>query len=222
MALDPVYRRYNHQSDHLLVHVRLVGEFHTADLPRRGGARQALAARQDAGRRLAEAREPAPVLAYMCAHPGKKLLFMGCEFGQWQEWRDYEQIDWQQMQDPAHPALRDCVRELNHLYLRPPAAARQRLRSRRASAGWICTMPDESVWAFQRRCTGAGAARTHRCACSTRRRCRATAMRSAVTDPGTIPQDIRFRRRAVRRLGIQRPGRGERPRPDRGTAICIR
>src|ERR1700686_5503481 len=44
-------------ADHLLIRLCLVGEFHPADLARRGGAREALAARQDARRRLAEARE---------------------------------------------------------------------------------------------------------------------------------------------------------------------
>ena len=70
------------------------------------------------------------LIAYMCAHPGKKLLFMGTEFGQRQEWREYDQLDWLQLQDLAHLGLRDCARELNHLYRATPPVSRERLRSR--------------------------------------------------------------------------------------------
>ena len=54
--------------------------------------------------------------AYMTAHPGKKLLFMGCEFGQWSEWKDEHSIDWHLLEDPRHRGLLDLNRELNRLY----------------------------------------------------------------------------------------------------------
>jgi 1,4-alpha-glucan branching enzyme len=50
---------------------------------------------------------------YMYAHPGKKLLFMGSEFGQWNEWNHDRSLDWHLLDDPAHVALRDYVRTLN-------------------------------------------------------------------------------------------------------------
>jgi 1,4-alpha-glucan branching enzyme len=53
---------------------------------------------------------------YMWAHPGKKLLFMGGEFGQWREWNETESLDWHLLEDPAHKGIQDLVRELNRIY----------------------------------------------------------------------------------------------------------
>jgi len=55
-------------------------------------------------------------LAYMTAHPGKKLMFMGSEFGQWHEWREHQQLDWPLLQNPKHRGLQDLNRELARLY----------------------------------------------------------------------------------------------------------
>jgi 1,4-alpha-glucan branching enzyme len=58
---------------------------------------------------------------YMTGHPGKKLLFMGGEFGQWTEWNEARSLDWHLLQWPDHQQLRRYVADLNHLYLREPA-----------------------------------------------------------------------------------------------------
>ena len=61
--------------------------------------------------------------AFMWAFPGKKLLFMGQEFGQWKEWDFHIELDWALM-EPDHPlnrGVRDCVRDLNRLYRTEPA-----------------------------------------------------------------------------------------------------
>jgi 1,4-alpha-glucan branching enzyme len=56
------------------------------------------------------------LIGYMMMHPGKKLLFMGGEFGQWHEWRDYEDLAWAALQHPHHQQLQAWNRALNHLY----------------------------------------------------------------------------------------------------------
>jgi 1,4-alpha-glucan branching enzyme len=60
-------------------------------------------------------------LAYMFAHPGKKLLFMGTEFGQTNEWNHDAQLEWSLLQYPIHYKLQTMVKELNWLYRREPA-----------------------------------------------------------------------------------------------------
>ncbi|MQT29748.1 1,4-alpha-glucan branching protein GlgB [Pseudomonas helleri] len=55
-------------------------------------------------------------LSFMWAHPGKKLLFMGCEFGQWREWNHDQQLDWYLLQYPEHRGVQKLVSDLNQLY----------------------------------------------------------------------------------------------------------
>ncbi|HMF56169.1 MAG TPA: 1,4-alpha-glucan branching protein GlgB [Pyrinomonadaceae bacterium] len=57
------------------------------------------------------------LLAYMWAHPGKKLLFMGGEFGQWREWSEERSLDWHLLNENFHRGLHDMVRELNRVYV---------------------------------------------------------------------------------------------------------
>jgi len=59
--------------------------------------------------------------AWMYAHPGKKLLFMGGEFGQWAEWNHDQSLDWHLTQYPLHDGLRKLVQHLNYLYKTEPA-----------------------------------------------------------------------------------------------------
>ncbi|HET6648379.1 MAG TPA: 1,4-alpha-glucan branching protein GlgB [Pyrinomonadaceae bacterium] len=53
---------------------------------------------------------------YMWAHPGKKLLFMGGEFGQWREWNETESLDWHLVEDGLHHGVQTLVRDLNRVY----------------------------------------------------------------------------------------------------------
>lgn len=60
-------------------------------------------------------------LAYMYAHPGKKLLFMGTDIGDYQEWNHDATVPWDVLQYPVHQGLQRFVRDLNHLYRSSPA-----------------------------------------------------------------------------------------------------
>jgi 1,4-alpha-glucan branching enzyme len=58
---------------------------------------------------------------YMYGHPGKKLLFMGNEFGQWREWNHDRSLDWHLLDDPPHAGVRRFVQALNWHYQREPS-----------------------------------------------------------------------------------------------------
>jgi len=58
---------------------------------------------------------------YMYGHPGKKLLFMGGEFGQWKEWWHEESLEWDALQYPFQKGLQGWVKDLNRLYRAEPA-----------------------------------------------------------------------------------------------------
>jgi 1,4-alpha-glucan branching enzyme len=57
----------------------------------------------------------------MYAHPGKKLLFMGGEFAQWEEWRHDHSLSWDLLQWDTHQGVQRFVRDLNRLYREVPA-----------------------------------------------------------------------------------------------------
>jgi 1,4-alpha-glucan branching enzyme len=64
-------------------------------------------------------------LGYMFGHPGKKLLFMGCEFAQEREWNHDQSLDWHLLDNPAHAGVQRLVRDLNKLYQATPALYQQ-------------------------------------------------------------------------------------------------
>jgi 1,4-alpha-glucan branching enzyme len=61
------------------------------------------------------------LLGYMYAQPGKKLLFMGAEFGQWREWNHEASLDWHLLESAPHASLQQWVMDLNELYRQTPA-----------------------------------------------------------------------------------------------------
>ncbi|MBN1542501.1 1,4-alpha-glucan branching protein GlgB [candidate division KSB1 bacterium] len=64
------------------------------------------------------------LLGFMYGHPGKKLLFMGAEIGQWQEWQENKSLDWHLLQYEPHQGMQRMMRDLNHLYRNEPALYR--------------------------------------------------------------------------------------------------
>lgn len=57
------------------------------------------------------------LISYMICQPGKKLLFMGCEIGQWNEWNCKSEIEWFLLQFPTHNTVQRMVKEINQFYL---------------------------------------------------------------------------------------------------------
>jgi 1,4-alpha-glucan branching enzyme len=90
------------------------------------------------------------LFGYMWSHPGKKLLFMGGEFGQKREWQHDESLEWHVLQYPLHEGLRRWVRDLNHLYRATPALFQRDFTA--DGFQWIdCNNADESVIVYLRR-----------------------------------------------------------------------
>ncbi len=61
------------------------------------------------------------LFGYMYGHPGKKLIFMGGEFGQWDEWYHEASLDWNLLEYPIHQGVQNWVKDLNHFYKTEPA-----------------------------------------------------------------------------------------------------
>jgi 1,4-alpha-glucan branching enzyme len=72
----------------------------------------------DAWKKFANLRA---LYGYMYGHPGKKLLFMGCEFGQWIEWNHQRSLEWHLLGYDSHRQLLDYVKDLNYLYTSEPS-----------------------------------------------------------------------------------------------------
>jgi 1,4-alpha-glucan branching enzyme len=90
------------------------------------------------------------LLGYMWTHPGKKLLFMGGEFGQRREWQHEESLEWHVLGYPLHAGVQRWVRDLNRLYRSTPAL--HQLDFSEAGFQWIdCDDADVSVISFLRR-----------------------------------------------------------------------
>jgi 1,4-alpha-glucan branching enzyme len=84
------------------------------------------------------------------AQPGKKLLFMGCEFAPWREWSHEESLEWHLLQYPLHAGVQRWVRDLNRLYREEPAL--HSLDCDPRGFEWIdCHDVDQSVLSWIRR-----------------------------------------------------------------------
>jgi 1,4-alpha-glucan branching enzyme len=73
------------------------------------------------GDETARAAQLRTLFGYMWAHPGKQLLFMGCEFGQTAEWNGEKSLDWHLLESPVHSGLQALVAQLNRVYADKPA-----------------------------------------------------------------------------------------------------
>jgi 1,4-alpha-glucan branching enzyme len=153
MALDPVHRKYHHNQ----LTFRMLyawGENFTLPLSHDEvvHGKGALLAKMsgDVWQKFANLRL---LYGYMYAQPGKKLLFMGGEFGQWNEWSHDTSLDWHLCQYPAHGGLQRWVRDLNTFYRAEPAM--HQLDSDPAGFEWIdCNDAEGSVISLLRKGRG--------------------------------------------------------------------
>jgi 1,4-alpha-glucan branching enzyme len=121
ISKDPVYRRFHH---HQLTFALMYAFSENYVLPishdevvhGKGSLYGKMPG--DAWRRLANVRA---YLAFMWAHPGKQLLFMGCELAQESEWSHQRSIAWEALEDPGHAGVQRLVRDLNAVAERQPA-----------------------------------------------------------------------------------------------------
>jgi 1,4-alpha-glucan branching enzyme len=90
------------------------------------------------------------LFGYMYAQPGKKLLFMGGEFGQWNEWNHESVLDWQLLQSEPNNRLQHWIDDLNRLYRREPALHKFDCDPR--GFQWLdCHDSDQSMLTFLRK-----------------------------------------------------------------------
>jgi 1,4-alpha-glucan branching enzyme len=124
MHMDPIHRRYHHNNITFSLMYAYSENFilplsHDEVVHMKGSLINKMPG--DLWQRFANLRT---LYGYMWGHPGKNLLFMGGEFGQWREWNFAESLDWHLLEppsDPHHAQLRDFLRDLNTLYQREPA-----------------------------------------------------------------------------------------------------
>ena len=116
MSHDPVYRKYHHTE----LTFRMIYAFHenfvlplSHDEVVHGKGSLLSRMPGDLWQKFANLRL---LFAYMYAQPGKKLLFMGGEFGQWREWAHDDSLDWHLLDLPSHRQTQRWVSDLNHTY----------------------------------------------------------------------------------------------------------
>jgi 1,4-alpha-glucan branching enzyme len=153
MHIDPIHRRYHHNNITFSLMYAYSENFvlplsHDEVVHIKGSLINKMPG--DLWQRFANLRA---FFGYMWGHPGKKLLFMGGEFGQWKEWNFKESLDWHLLEppsDPHHAQLQGFVRDLNHFYRSEPGLSE--LDNDPAGFSWIDPHDsDQSVVSFMRR-----------------------------------------------------------------------
>jgi 1,4-alpha-glucan branching enzyme len=119
---DPIYRRYHHHELTFSLMYAFSENFilplsHDEVVHGKGSLYSKMAG-GDKWQKLANLRA---LYAYMWAHPGKKLLFMGCELAQEGEWSYERSLDWHLLEQPEHAGIQAVVRDLNRIYKDEPA-----------------------------------------------------------------------------------------------------
>ncbi|HSD43178.1 MAG TPA: 1,4-alpha-glucan branching protein GlgB [Burkholderiales bacterium] len=149
-AQDPIHRKYHHDRLTFSIWYAFAENFmlplsHDEVVHGKGSLLGKMPG--DTWRQFANLRA---LYGYQWAHPGKKLLFMGGEFGQRREWAHDEGLEWWVLQHPDHAGLQRWVADLNRLYRAEPALHEVDFDA--AGFEWIdCHATEESVIAFLRK-----------------------------------------------------------------------
>ncbi len=121
MSVDPLYRSYHHNRitfSMMYAHTENFVLPFSHDEVVHGKGSMIGKMPGDDWRKFANLRL---LFGFMFTHPGKKLLFMGNDFGQWAEWNHDKSLDWHLLDQPAHSGLRRWVRDLNTAYRGNPS-----------------------------------------------------------------------------------------------------
>ena len=150
MSQDPVFRSYHHNQITFSLLYAYTENFvlplsHDEVVYGKGSLLRKMAG--DEWQKFANLRL---LYGFMFGHPGKKLLFMGDEFGQWSEWNHDTSLEWHLLETPLHSALKRWVRDLNTLYRGQPAL--HELDFDAGGFAWVdCKDFQRSVISFLRR-----------------------------------------------------------------------
>jgi 1,4-alpha-glucan branching enzyme len=149
MSQDPIYRRYHHNKMTFGIHYGFSENFvlpisHDEVVYGKGSMLGKMPG--DLWQKFANLRA---YYGFMWTHPGKKLLFMGSEFGQVREWNHDQSLDWHLTQEPMHAGVQKLIRDLNRVYRDIPAL--HQLDTEAAGFEWIDGGDvDNSVLVYQR------------------------------------------------------------------------
>lgn len=150
MSNDPVYRHYHHDQLtfgllYLFSENFILPFSHDEVVHGKGSMLNKMPG--DEWQRFANLRL---LYSYMFTYPGKKLLFMGCEFGQGREWDHDSSLDWYVCQYPNHSGVKNLVSDLNRLYKQHPSLYRHDFHS--GGFEWIdCHDSEQSVLSYLRK-----------------------------------------------------------------------
>lgn len=150
MSLDPVHRKYHHDkltfrsmysfSENFILPISHDEVVH-------GKASLLSKMPGDHWQKFANLRL---LLGYQYTSPGKKLLFMGCEFGQWIEWNENNSLDWHILEYPTHQGVQQWVADINKLYRNEPALYEYDCNGQ--GYEWIdCQDSEQSILCFMRK-----------------------------------------------------------------------
>jgi 1,4-alpha-glucan branching enzyme len=146
---DPLYRKYHHNELTFSIYYAFTENFllplsHDEVVYGKGSLLRKMPG--DEWQRFANLRA---LFGYMYTHPGKKLLFMGGEFGQWDEWNHEQQLAWHLDQHPLHHGVQRWLKDLHATYRSEAALWQQDFSG--SGFEWIdCTDSDNSVLSYIR------------------------------------------------------------------------